>query len=699
MATTSALPDVGMAVPLPAALDLSVLDELSVGQLSYVVLAATTTMAQRMADPATAHEFAQYGREAGADWSGHQPVEGQESTEAERGDDQIRDESAPTLPDGSPVIAPRPKPTAPECLWDTVPVIADMLRRTQYAQDAMVTGFARHLQPVFDQQPEYLGTPEGVNAFKDSNAYFKEVLCFSAKTTQKIHARLPYVTWNPGQDPTLGVNQPTLEKLATAFHEGSISAENLDRIVWLDQDLTKYVRSTKARPEDKDAVLRHFEPTLVEAAESSNPDAFNAARRRWAEKMAHSLDADGPPIAQTLRKKPDNIIRDQAYADGSGRVSAHLTPEIFAEYKNFVVNQLNRNGTPLKPDPSLIEWLYTPADDEQDTPDTSQERPEDAEPVPDRSASHSTNEQNSASHDDPHHRDPRISDMFDDMEADYPLNTASLDDLSLERDPEAITATDDQEQPVTQQELDEIETLSPGQMFSAILIGMFKAICTMNPEELRLKKSHGAASTLVIVQDIETAYRTLGIGAIPEEARRPRGPHGVVPTVIKRPNPDDPTARSCDDPEHEHGHSPPWTGYISEALNVGAMHPQNAQPLACDSALVGQIWQDHHSVLNQRRAQRIFTPAQRRAILARDRGCQAPGCTINAALCQIHHITPWELGGPSNVDNAITLCAHHHGAVHNTKWTIRTLGDTHYFQPAAWLDPAQPLLRNMYWAL
>src|SRR5690625_1669183 len=106
MATTSALPDVGMAVPLPATLDLSVLDELSVGQLSYVVLAATTTMAQRMADPATAHEFAQYRRGAGADWSGHQPVEGQESTEAERGDDQIRDESAPTLPDGSPVIAP-----------------------------------------------------------------------------------------------------------------------------------------------------------------------------------------------------------------------------------------------------------------------------------------------------------------------------------------------------------------------------------------------------------------------------------------------------------------------------------------------------------------------------------------------------------------------------------------------------------------
>jgi len=47
----------------------------------------------------------------------------------------------------------------------------------------------------------------------------------------------------------------------------------------------------------------------------------------------------------------------------------------------------------------------------------------------------------------------------------------------------------------------------------------------------------------------------------------------------------------------------------------------------------------------------------------------------------------------------MALCARHHAAVYNDKWTIYTINGTHYFQPAPWLDPTQPLLRNLHWAL
>ncbi|GAA4118015.1 HNH endonuclease signature motif containing protein [Enteractinococcus coprophilus] len=676
MVATNAFPDIGVAVPMPDELDLNAIRNLSPGQLAYLDLVVSSEMSQRMADPATT--FAQYTRVSGADWSGHEPqventgISATASQHTASGDD-------PTHADGTPVIPARPLPTAPECRYDTVPMIAEMMRRKQHLQEATMTSFARHLQPMFNAQPEYFGSPEGVTAFKDSTAYFKEVLRFSGQLTKKIHDRLPYVTWNPGQDPTLGMHQPKLLRLAAVFTEGNIPAENLDRIIWLDQDLSKYVHKTNATPEKKDAILKEFEPTLIEAAEASSPDAFNAARRRWADKIAHALDADGPPVAQTLRKKADNVIHDQAYSDGSGKMWMHATPDVYAEFKNFAVNQLNKSGAPLKTDEKYTEWLFGTTAESQD-PNGANAEDNKVSPGDD-------------------HGPMNDAGLFDDFEADHPLNTAMLDDLSIDRDPETVVAEDEHGNPTIRKDLDTIEQLTPGQLVTAILLGAFKAIFSMDPDELQVKRSHGADSTLVIVQDIETAYKTLDIGALPADARRPRDPDGILPTVLKRPNPDDPNTL-CKNPDHVFGVSPPpWTGYISEALNVGALHPGDAQKLACDSQIVGQIWNNHHSVLNQRRTYRTFTPTQRRAILARDRGCQAPGCTIIAAWCQIHHLRPWELGGTTDMDNAISLCAVHHAAVHNGKWTIRTINGAHFFQPAPWLDPNQPLLRNMYWAI
>lgn len=280
---------------------------------------------------------------------------------------------------------------------------------------------------------------------------------------------------------------------------------------------------------------------------------------------------------------------------------------------------------------------------------------------------------------------------------DHTTTFSDINDLKTPPNPDA-TAQDADGNTFSADQAASIDTLTTGQKLTAILVGMFHTILTMDPTELGAKSAHGTSAQLMIVQDIQTAYETLGVGALPEAVRRPPGPAGLLPPVTSQPNPDDPDTPRCEDPEHTRGHSPPsWTQYLSQAVNIGAFHPKHAQQLACDSKLVGQIWNGHHDVLAQHRAKRLFTPAQRKAILARDQGCQTPGCTVPAVYCQIHHIIEWLNGGTTNVDNAITVCALHHAAIHNGKWDIRKHHGITYFQPAPWLDPTQPLLRNLYW--
>ena len=676
MDVTASLPDVGTEVPLPEHADLSFIEDLSFTQLAYVTLIFQKRLAARAADPGAFDEFAQYTLAAGQDWSGFVPtatpqtpgpVDSDTPTDEDHPDQPAEDR---TLENQGSVIPNPPTPKSPENVWDTIPVFAEITRQMENAQEAVVTHFCRQIQPAFSAQPEYFGSPMGVVAYKNSTEYFKEVLRFSRHKTKQLHARQEYVTWKSGIDPSADENQPKLPELAEAFKNGQVSAENLDRIIRMDDDLTRYTRKVGADLRYKDAALVAFEPTLVEAAETSNPDAFNTARKRWADTIAHHICPDGPPLAEALRKPGDNVLRDAAYPDGSGKVWMHLAPPAFAAYKSFAIEQLSNNGAPVKMDENLKAFLFS-----QDN--------ESARAQDDTSAS-----------------DQESTTGEFDVDPLYDPDASNLEDLQIDQDPAAVMAEDANGKPFTQEELNDIEELTPGQRLGAIFIGLFNAICKIPSKELALKRAHGAASTLHIVQDIETAYETLEIGALPEKVRRPRGPNGIVPPLIKRTNPDRPKQGTCNDPTHHSGQSPPpWTGFISEAINVGSVRPHDMRILTCDSEIVGQIWNKHHSVLDQRRTKRFFTRAQRQAILARDRGCQAPGCTIVAALCDIHHLEPWEFGGTTDIDNAISLCTYHHGQVHNGKWTIRTIEGTHYFQPAPWLDPYQPLLRNIQWAL
>ena len=69
-------------------------------------------------------------------------------------------------------------------------------------------------------------------------------------------------------------------------------------------------------------------------------------------------------------------------------------------------------------------------------------------------------------------------------------------------------------------------------------------------------------------------------------------------------------------------------------------------------------------IINHGRERRLFTPAQRRALIARDKGCTWPGCTAPPVICESHHARiHWADGGPTNTANGALLCYHHHAVV------------------------------------
>jgi hypothetical protein len=105
-----------------------------------------------------------------------------------------------------------------------------------------------------------------------------------------------------------------------------------------------------------------------------------------------------------------------------------------------------------------------------------------------------------------------------------------------------------------------------------------------------------------------------------------------------------------------------------------ALHPGQVRRMACEAALT-VIVERHGEPLALGRRRRLATRAQRRALLARDGGCARPGCTeTRIERLHAHHLTPWRLGGRTDVSGMVLLCDVDHGLVHDQDLVMQRRG-------------------------
>jgi hypothetical protein len=109
---------------------------------------------------------------------------------------------------------------------------------------------------------------------------------------------------------------------------------------------------------------------------------------------------------------------------------------------------------------------------------------------------------------------------------------------------------------------------------------------------------------------------------------------------------------------------------VAELEGVGPVAAEVARRLACDARVTLSVEGPDGSIIDQGRARREPTMAQRIEIARRDKGCRVPGCPY-CEFTDIHHMRHWGKGGLTNLDNLITLCGRHHNAVHELGWSMR----------------------------
>ncbi|WP_231496232.1 HNH endonuclease signature motif containing protein [Nocardioides sp. URHA0032] len=93
--------------------------------------------------------------------------------------------------------------------------------------------------------------------------------------------------------------------------------------------------------------------------------------------------------------------------------------------------------------------------------------------------------------------------------------------------------------------------------------------------------------------------------------------------------------------------------------------PALARRLACQAGIIPVVLDGDSQPLDVGRKRRLFSEAQRTAMLVRDRGCRAEGCDRATGL-HAHHKQRWTDGGHTNLKDGISLCPWHHARAHDT---------------------------------
>ncbi len=139
-------------------------------------------------------------------------------------------------------------------------------------------------------------------------------------------------------------------------------------------------------------------------------------------------------------------------------------------------------------------------------------------------------------------------------------------------------------------------------------------------------------------------------------------------------------------------------GTSGDAVFVQQISARSIRRIACDADILPLVLGGKGQILDIGRSQRLFPPHLRRALVARDKGCAFPDCTIPSTWCEAHHILPWGKGGTTNIRDGVLLCSRHHHVIHEGSWSVQSRHGIPWFRPPRHLDPQQKLRRNRYWS-
>jgi hypothetical protein len=112
------------------------------------------------------------------------------------------------------------------------------------------------------------------------------------------------------------------------------------------------------------------------------------------------------------------------------------------------------------------------------------------------------------------------------------------------------------------------------------------------------------------------------------------------------------------------------TGEGSARIEGGlALPAEAARRLACNARVEAVAEAPDGSTVGIGRASRVIPPWLGRQVRHRDQGCRFPGCE-RTRWVHLHHLVHWAEGGPTDLDNLVTLCGHHHRLVHEGGWRL-----------------------------
>ncbi|WP_227991933.1 HNH endonuclease [Microbacterium sp. CBA3102] len=126
---------------------------------------------------------------------------------------------------------------------------------------------------------------------------------------------------------------------------------------------------------------------------------------------------------------------------------------------------------------------------------------------------------------------------------------------------------------------------------------------------------------------------------------------------------------------------------IEQPVSVGA-----ARRMAAGGGVIPCVLGGASEVLDWGRERRLFTRAQRLALVERDGGCAM--CGLPPEMTKAHHIRWWRRDrGPTDLSNGVLLCETCHHRIHDNEWEIRIDGagpvGRVWFIPPGYVDPAR----------